>query len=142
MAGLRRIGDSADTTILITQAGSTLHMHEENIDLRLRPGDFEATALEKPLIDGAAVRIGSDAALLQTAESIGLVEPGGAIGVIEIDQIVRTPVERKTENIVRPVRHVDIRFVEGGDEAGIAVLAANQKGPTVRLEKGARRFRR
>lgn len=91
MAGLRRIGDLADTTILITQAGSTLHMHEEDIDLRLRPGDFEATALEKPLIDGAAVRIGSDAALLQTAESIGLVKPGGAIGVIEIDQIVRTP---------------------------------------------------
>lgn len=79
---------------------------------------------------------------MQTAESIGLVEPGGAIGVIEIDQIVRTPVERKTENFVRTLRHVDIRFVEGGDEAGIAVVAANQKGPTVRLEKSARRCRR
>lgn len=79
---------------------------------------------------------------MQTAKSIGLVEFGGAIGIVEIDQIVRTPVERKTENFVRPFRHVDIWFVEGGDEAGIAILAADQKGPTVCLEKASCRCRR
>ncbi len=113
-------------------------MHEEDIDLRFRPGNLETSAVKETLVDRPPVRIGAYLAVLQAAKGIGRIEVRRTIAVVQIDQVLGTAVEGKTIDSIRLVRYVDFRLVKSGDEPGIAILCGGSEKADSAASKKAR----
>ena len=100
MPGLGRIGDTLYRAVGKHQTRRTLHMNEKQIDLRSCPGNLKAPALQIPFVDLPAVgKIGNTVFILP-AESIGRIETGRTIGVVDIHQLRRPAVNRITPDVV------------------------------------------
>ncbi len=128
MACLGGIGNAADATIAIPQAGSALNMGEEDIDLGFCPGNLQSPPFQITLIDLPAIRVKTNASVLLASEHVGGIHEGGPIGIVHIHEIIRAAIEGKTIVGVRAIRNVNIRLIEGRDKALGATFALDQKG--------------
>ena len=87
--------------------------------------------------DSAFLRAARGEPVPHTPECVGTIEIAWTILIVEVDKILRSPVDRKPIGRVPSVGNFDFGFVKGGDETASAVGPDNPKWLTVLLKKGA-----
>jgi hypothetical protein len=96
-----------------------LDLDEQEIDRILDPTNFEMLAIERAILDFAAVVVGHERAVGQPARGTAAV--GKALTLLiarRWDEIARPPVDRHGELAGRKPRAVDDRLIVAGQESG------------------------
>src|SRR6185437_10357790 len=116
-----------------------LDLGEQEIRLVLEPDDFDAAAVERTVLDLAAVVIGHELAAAYLAEHLALVrQVGRGLRIAAHEQVRGTPVDRHIIDLVLGQRSLDDRLVIAGDEAGILAEPRNLQRHEVLFEEGPR----
>src|SRR5262249_55729688 len=104
------------------------------------PADFELLAVERALLDGAAVVIGNDLVLLvATPDHDSLVREVRAAGLVaDRLEVARPPIERDMKFRIGKTRAFDDRLEIAGEEALLLAEPCNAHRPEIVLEEGTR----
>ena len=134
---MRIVVDAQNGAVFQPDAGRALNLREQHVDLAAQPADFQMPAVERAVLDLAAVVIGHDLAAADAAadldalagKRIAELAPAGD------DQIGRPAIERRGELAGRHARAVDDRLVIAGEKAVRVAELADAQRPEIVLEE-------
>ncbi len=112
---------------------------EQRIGLAAHPANLEVLAVERAVLDRAAVVIGNELAVRHAAECLARVGERRAVGEAGRGEIGRPAIERHREFPRRETRAVDDRLVIAGEEARRFAELADAHRNEIGFEELARR---
>ena len=137
---MRIVIDAQDGAVFQPDPRRALNLREQHVDLTAQPANFQMPAVERAILDLAAIVIGHDLAAADAAadldalarERIAELAPAGD------DQIGRPAVERRREVAGRHPRALDDRLVIAGEKAVAVAELVDAQRPEIILEEFAR----
>ena len=134
---MRVVIDAQDGAVFQSDAGRSLDLREQHVDLAAQPADFQMPAVERAILDLGAIVIGHDFAAADAAADLDALA-GKRIAEFAAagdDEVGRPAVQRRGKFAGRNPRAVDDRLVIAGEKAvGVAELA-DAKRPEIVLEE-------
>ena len=134
---VRVVVDAQDRAVFQPDPGRALNLREQHVDLAAQPADFQMPAVERALLDLAAVVIRHDLAAADAAADFDSLawKRIAQLAAAGDDQIGRPAIKRRGEFAGRHPRAVDDRLVVSGEKSFRVAELADAQRPEIVLEE-------
>jgi hypothetical protein len=138
---MRVVTDAEQGAVFEPNARGTLDLDGQRLGGGAQPADFKVLAVERTILDLAAVVIRHELAARCAAQGAAGVGKWTAIRHARHHQVARTTVQRHREFPCREPRAIDDRLIIAGEKAGGIAQLSDSHGNEICLEKLPRRLR-